>query len=317
MRSRLLLSTAALLLLATPALAQECQQELAEFNEEAANYRVTSEVRRAIVSLHEAAQALQARGDEETCRNLVADMRDLLEEQGRPVERQAALPEGGAEGEIAVDPALDTDQARLAQAQPLSGIVRLDALQGMSVRNPQDEDLGTLTDFWVDFEGKELRYAILARGGFLGLGESLYPVPVEMIRVAPDTGWADPAMLEGTDPTATDEIATADQPAAVDEEATAGREQVAEQQVVEEGEQPVAEGEPAAGAWQDLDEMVVVLNLTPEQLDAAPSFARGDLPDVADQGWHEQIASYYRDFLGAEAAGTQPAAGTEQEQETQ
>jgi sporulation protein YlmC with PRC-barrel domain len=56
-------------------------------------------------------------------------------------------------------------------------------LIGMSVRNPQDEELGTIKDIVIDFEQGRVVYAVLAAGsGLLGLGEKLVAVPINILR---------------------------------------------------------------------------------------------------------------------------------------
>ena len=55
-------------------------------------------------------------------------------------------------------------------------------LIGMSVRNPQDEELGTIKDIVIDFEQGRVAYVVLATGGLLGLGEKLVAVPINILR---------------------------------------------------------------------------------------------------------------------------------------
>lgn len=48
---------------------------------------------------------------------------------------------------------------------------------GMKVRNPQNEDLGTIKDLVVDLHSGNAKYAILSSGGILGMGNKLIAVP--------------------------------------------------------------------------------------------------------------------------------------------
>lgn len=56
-----------------------------------------------------------------------------------------------------------------------------ETFEGINVVNTNDDDLGEVEDFILDTQTGEFRYAILATGGFLGLGEKLIPVPMSMV----------------------------------------------------------------------------------------------------------------------------------------
>jgi sporulation protein YlmC with PRC-barrel domain len=56
---------------------------------------------------------------------------------------------------------------------------RASNLIGMNVTNPAGEKLGSINDLVVDPKTGTIRYAALARGGFLGIGEKLVAVPWE------------------------------------------------------------------------------------------------------------------------------------------
>ena len=51
-------------------------------------------------------------------------------------------------------------------------------LIGMEVQNAQGEDVGEVEDIVLDSEGK-VRYAAVSYGGFLGMGEDMYAVPMK------------------------------------------------------------------------------------------------------------------------------------------
>ncbi len=55
--------------------------------------------------------------------------------------------------------------------------IRLSELTGLEVRNPQGEDLGSIHDIVIDMRTGRVRYAAVASGGFLGLGEKLLAIP--------------------------------------------------------------------------------------------------------------------------------------------
>ena len=58
-------------------------------------------------------------------------------------------------------------------------------LTGTTVRNRQGEDLGDIKDFMLDVNNGRVSYAVLDFGGFLGIGDKYFAVPLEAFR--PDT----------------------------------------------------------------------------------------------------------------------------------
>lgn len=51
------------------------------------------------------------------------------------------------------------------------------------VVNSYGEDLGRIEDFMLDLENGRIRYAVLSFGGFLGIGDKLFAIPPEKLRV--------------------------------------------------------------------------------------------------------------------------------------
>lgn len=51
-------------------------------------------------------------------------------------------------------------------------------LIGMGVENSQGENLGEVKDIMIDSTGK-VRYAAVSYGGFMGMGEKMYAVPLD------------------------------------------------------------------------------------------------------------------------------------------
>lgn len=64
--------------------------------------------------------------------------------------------------------------------------MRASDLIGMDVHNLQGRDLGEINDLMVDVNNQRVRYAILAFGGFMGLGEKLFAYPVGVLRTSGD-----------------------------------------------------------------------------------------------------------------------------------
>jgi len=59
-------------------------------------------------------------------------------------------------------------------------------LKGDKVRNPQGDDLGHLEEIVIDLDGGRVSYAVLASGGFLGLGDKFFAIPWDMLTVDTD-----------------------------------------------------------------------------------------------------------------------------------
>jgi sporulation protein YlmC with PRC-barrel domain len=64
-------------------------------------------------------------------------------------------------------------------------IHRGDDVLGKEVINPQGENLGQIKDLVVQPNG-QIAYAVLSFGGFLGLGDKLFAVPFEALRLDPE-----------------------------------------------------------------------------------------------------------------------------------
>jgi sporulation protein YlmC with PRC-barrel domain len=91
-----------------------------------------------------------------------------------------------------VDPSSVTTwrQERLALAEPLAAEngttrYRIDNITGTDVRNMEDENLGSVSDVIIDPESGTAAYVIVARGGFLGMGEDHYAIPWDEVRATP------------------------------------------------------------------------------------------------------------------------------------
>lgn len=75
----------------------------------------------------------------------------------------------------------------LATAVPVSEAdepMTVEEIIGSDVRNPRDEDLGDVDDVVLWPEGG-IQYVLVARGGFLGIGEERIPVRWEDLRITP------------------------------------------------------------------------------------------------------------------------------------
>ncbi len=67
-----------------------------------------------------------------------------------------------------------------------SGQLSATSLIGDNVVNTQGESLGEIKEFMLDLETGGISYAVLSFGGFLGMGDKLFAVPFEALRVDND-----------------------------------------------------------------------------------------------------------------------------------
>lgn len=58
-----------------------------------------------------------------------------------------------------------------------------DTLMGDSVVNAEQDELGDIKEIMIDMRSGQVAYAVLAFGGFLGLGEKLFAVPWQALRL--------------------------------------------------------------------------------------------------------------------------------------
>jgi sporulation protein YlmC with PRC-barrel domain len=57
------------------------------------------------------------------------------------------------------------------------GVVAADTLEGDRVVDRSNEELGTIQDIMVDVQRGCVAYAVMSCGGFLGVGDKLFPIP--------------------------------------------------------------------------------------------------------------------------------------------
>lgn len=59
-------------------------------------------------------------------------------------------------------------------------------LTGDTVRNAAGDDLGSLNEIVIDLDSGMVAYAVLAAGGFLGMGEKFFAIPWDLLTVDTD-----------------------------------------------------------------------------------------------------------------------------------
>lgn len=62
-------------------------------------------------------------------------------------------------------------------------LLSADSITGDDVCNMQDEKLGTIQDIMLDTTNGKIRYAVLSAGGFLGMGDRLFAVPWQALKL--------------------------------------------------------------------------------------------------------------------------------------
>jgi sporulation protein YlmC with PRC-barrel domain len=61
---------------------------------------------------------------------------------------------------------------------------RVSAVIGADVKNPQSESLGDINDLVINAKTGKVQYAVLSFGGWLGIGDKLFAIPIESLQGA-------------------------------------------------------------------------------------------------------------------------------------
>ena len=61
------------------------------------------------------------------------------------------------------------------------GVIDSDEIVGCKVENSKDENLGKVESLMIDVSEGRVLYAVLSFGGFLGMGEKRFPIPLDQI----------------------------------------------------------------------------------------------------------------------------------------
>jgi sporulation protein YlmC with PRC-barrel domain len=73
-----------------------------------------------------------------------------------------------------------TDQTRLR-----THVLSATTIIGDSVRNTAGEDLGKIEELMIDLDHNRVAYAVVSFGGFLGMGDKYFAVPMESLALDP------------------------------------------------------------------------------------------------------------------------------------
>jgi hypothetical protein len=66
---------------------------------------------------------------------------------------------------------------------PGPALMGADTLLSNDVYNPSDEKLGSIKEFMIDMGSGRIAYAVLSFGGFLGMGDRLFAVPWQALKL--------------------------------------------------------------------------------------------------------------------------------------
>lgn len=181
---RAALAATATMFFAVPVLADDCADAIRDNDawlqdqpEVRASFDATAQ--RDLRDLRDAAMILQRNGRGDACEDVVEAMRAIAGE--RHEEAQAQVQALEEEQNVRVE--------RLTAAvsvAELQGVLRADEMIGRDVRNMQDEDLGEVDDVVIATNNTGYSYAIVAHGGFLGIGEEQVAVPLSSLRLTQD-----------------------------------------------------------------------------------------------------------------------------------
>ena len=72
---------------------------------------------------------------------------------------------------------------RRTDGGPGPGLMGANTLDGNDVYNRQDQDLGDIKEIMLNMRTGKISYAVLSYGGFLSLGEKLFAVPWEALKL--------------------------------------------------------------------------------------------------------------------------------------
>ena len=65
-------------------------------------------------------------------------------------------------------------------------VLSASTMMGDSVVNDKGEDLGRIEELMLDLQNGRIAYAVLSFGGFLGMGDKLFAIPWEALKLDAD-----------------------------------------------------------------------------------------------------------------------------------
>lgn len=108
---------------------------------------------------------------------------DTTEPQPNPPAQQAAEDE--AQNEEQTGKLQPKQSGEQAEKQAEEGrLFKVEELVGAQIRNPAGEDLGEIEEMVVDANSGAIRYAVVSYGGFFDLGDELFAVPLQAMKLS-------------------------------------------------------------------------------------------------------------------------------------
>ena len=132
-------------------------------------------------TLYQAANVLARNGKQDACESVVQATQTIYTGYIAQMEKLGIKP----------DQVTGWRQQQILAAKPVAQMtqrIRTDQLIGTNVRNAQDESLGEVENVVMDPQSGMIRYAVVAAGGFLGIGEERVLVPWSQMRATPNYG---------------------------------------------------------------------------------------------------------------------------------
>ncbi len=65
----------------------------------------------------------------------------------------------------------------------MNTLISASSLNGNDVKNSKGEDLGNIKDMMINPQTGEIEYYVLSFGGFMGMGDKLFAIPPETLRI--------------------------------------------------------------------------------------------------------------------------------------
>ena len=118
-------------------------------------------------------------GNEQSCQMILASMRKLYQDHQKLI--------GNESDDLNVKTAWR--RAHLARAKPVAAmdhLMRAKILIGSEIRNLKDESLGKVEDIVLNPDKRDIRYILVSRGGFLGIGEKWVAIRWTDLRATDD-----------------------------------------------------------------------------------------------------------------------------------
>lgn len=153
------------------------------------NLRDNSEMRAAYAGptirdlrdLRDAAMVLAAYGQNEACEEVAQSIKQISADPAKANEMSYAYREHQVEGTANAEMAYENAKP----LQDTTGRLRADELLGADLHGQNNETVGEISDIVFDSSGSP-GYAVVAYGGFLGIGEESSAIPFDMLKVSPN-----------------------------------------------------------------------------------------------------------------------------------